>query len=201
MTDATERRPPLTSALSPEDFRDFYWLKSELLDFCRVEGLRSSGSKIEIADRVEHYLRTGQAKEPERQTRPSSSFDWNRSELTTETVITDSYRNTRTVRAFFVEQLGPSFRFSVPFMAWMKSNAGKTLGDAVEAWKQLKGEAASARGPKNIAPQFEFNRYVRDFLADNPGRPRSEALACWKAKRSRRGSNAYERSDLRWLAT
>ena len=52
-------RPSLTKSISIEDFQNYYWLKEELQTFCREHGLPASGSKIEIANRISHYLHTG----------------------------------------------------------------------------------------------------------------------------------------------
>ena len=52
-------RPPLTKSISLEDFQNYYWLKAELQTFCREHGLPASGSKIEITERISHYLHTG----------------------------------------------------------------------------------------------------------------------------------------------
>ncbi|MET1123500.1 SAP domain-containing protein, partial [Priestia megaterium] len=52
-------RPSLTKSISLEDFQNYYWLKAELQTFCREHGLPASGSKIEITERISHYLTTG----------------------------------------------------------------------------------------------------------------------------------------------
>lgn len=41
------------------------------------------------------------------------------------------------LRAFFQQHLGKSFHFNVKFQKWLHENAGKTYGDAVEAYKTL----------------------------------------------------------------
>nr|MDA3891554.1 DUF6434 domain-containing protein [Salinivirgaceae bacterium] len=57
---------------------------------------------------------------------------WNTEKLTTETEITDNYKNTENVRALFKNQIGDKFKFNVKFMNWMKYAQGKNLGDAIE---------------------------------------------------------------------
>ena len=52
-------RPSLTKSISIEDFQNYYWLKEELQIFCREHDLPASGSKIEITERISHYLHTG----------------------------------------------------------------------------------------------------------------------------------------------
>jgi len=61
---ARDERPHM----SLEDFKDFYWLKEELLEFCRKSGLPCNGRKsglpcngrkLEIFARIECFIRTG----------------------------------------------------------------------------------------------------------------------------------------------
>ena len=44
-------RPVLDKNLDSKTFRDFYYLKEELVDFCRKNGLPVSGGKLQITDR------------------------------------------------------------------------------------------------------------------------------------------------------
>ena len=196
-----EKRPHLDKEISLTDFKEFYWLKEELVKFCREEKLKTTGGKIEIAQRIEHYIKTGekQIEEPRLKRVKKSKFDWNNEELTTETRITDNYKNTENVRIFFVEQIGNRFKFNVKFMNWMKSNAGKTLEQAIEKWKTIDLENKRNTKPKEIAPQFEYNTYLRDFLTDNPGQNRDTGIKLWKIKRSMRGDNIYKKSDLDFI--
>ena len=54
-----DTRPNLTKKISIKDFKDFYWLKSELINFCREIKISSGGGKIEITNRILEYLETG----------------------------------------------------------------------------------------------------------------------------------------------
>ena len=193
-----DKRPLLDASISLEDFRSFYWLKEELLVFCRQEGLKKTGSKIELAQQIEHYLMTGEKPKPTKRPlkKKKSTFDWNTEVLSLTTLITDNYKNTEHVRQFFQAEIGTTFKFNIRFMNWMKSNHGKTLNDAIIAWKTIKEAAKNNKGEKTIAPQFEYNTYIRDFLKDNPDKSRSTAIELWKIKRSRRGDNVYRQDDL-----
>lgn len=55
-------RPKLTKTLNVDEFSDFYWLKEELQSFCRNNGISASGSKIELSERIETFLDTGEIK-------------------------------------------------------------------------------------------------------------------------------------------
>lgn len=53
-------RPKLDKNLDGKTFREFYYLKEELVDFCRKYGLPTSGGKLEITQRIAHFLDTGE---------------------------------------------------------------------------------------------------------------------------------------------
>lgn len=192
-----EKRPKLNNKISVKDFKDFYWKKEELLEFCRLETLEKRGSKIELSDRIEKYLRTGEKfKYFSQLPKAVSRFDWNTEKLSLETPITDNYKNTENVRTFFKEQIGDHFTFNTAFMNWMKTAHGFTLGDAVKKWLEITSESQKGNLPKQIAPQFEYNTYIRDFLKDNPGKSLENAISCWNMKKRMRGDNKYKKSDL-----
>ncbi|MCP5101389.1 MAG: hypothetical protein GY943_38065 [Chloroflexi bacterium] len=193
-----DTRPALNKGISVEDFKSFYWLKAELVEFCKKEGLNRQGSKIQIADTIAIYLKSGKKESPAQQKKPkpTSTFDWNNAPLSLETIITDNYKNSENVRAFFQNHIDKKFRFNVKFMNWMKQNMGKTLADAIQAWHNIELEKKVSTKRKEIAPQFEYNRYIRDFLEDNPGVGRKTAVKHWQIKRSMRGDNIYKKSDL-----
>ncbi len=196
-----EQRPNLSKEISIKDFKDFYWLKKELIEFCRNEGLRTSGGKIEISQRIENYLTTGlkELKQVKEKTKPKSNFDWKNEKLSIETIITDNYKNTKNVRLFFQNQIGKKFKFNVKFMNWMKTNSGKTLEDAIIEWEQINSENRKRTEPTKIAPQFEYNTYLRDFLIDNPNSKREIGIKLWNIKKTLRGNNKYKKTDLKLL--
>lgn len=194
-----DKRPILNKETSIRDFQDFYWLKEELARFCREEGLKTTGGKLEIAKRIEIYLETGdkQTVLSQPNTAKKSKFDWKSEALTVETKITHDYKNTENTRKFFEKQIGKRFKFNVTFMNWMKLNAGKTLRQAIEEWIRIDVEKKRTTEPKEISPQFEYNRYLRDFLVDNPKQGREKGVELWKIKRAMRGDNIYRKADLK----
>ena len=52
-------RPDLSTKLDAATFRSYYYLKEELVSFCRENGLPASGGKEEITERIACYLDTG----------------------------------------------------------------------------------------------------------------------------------------------
>ncbi len=190
------KRPDLYNQISLNDFQSFYWLKSELISFCRANNICASGGKIEITSRIEHYLATGIVVPTSGRPFQTSSFDWKSAELDLSTTLTDNYKNAENVRAFMTLHIGPHFRFNTEFMNWAKANTGKSMGEAIEEWKRIYTHKRNKAQKTKIAPQFEYNRYIRDFMADNPGQTLTSAIRLWKLKSRRMGDNKYDSNDL-----
>ncbi|HEX2953283.1 MAG TPA: DUF6434 domain-containing protein [Bacillota bacterium] len=191
-----DNRPNLRIGLDADLFLQFYYLKEEMQDFCREQGLSVSGGKNEIKSRVEAFLRNG-TKEPQGQDR--KVFEQKRInpvELSLDAVIEDNFRSTELHREFFASIIGRKFHFNVKFQKYLKENTGKTYAEAVEAWYRLDRERKESRGMEPIDSQFEYNRYIRAFFAENPGRTLKDAITCWKYKRNQPGTHAYDKRDL-----
>jgi hypothetical protein len=124
-------RPNLTKDISVESFRDYYWLKEELQSFCRENEISASGSKIDISDRIETFLLTGEIKKPSRNSRVNKKIE-PQTDLSLETVITENHRCSQDVRAFFKTVI-PKFQFSTYIQNYFKNNIGRTYRDVVYA--------------------------------------------------------------------
>lgn len=183
-------RPTLNKELDSKTFKSYYYLKEELMCFCRENNLPTSGGKAELTDRIALFLDTGTVSVPMGKKR----IKLNIGTITEATVIEENIVCSEKHRAFFKERIGKSFSFNVPFQKWLKTNAGKTYGDAVNAYYKIIEEKKNSK--TTIDKQFEYNTYVRDFFSDNKGRTLEEAIICWKYKKSLKGHNRYEKSDL-----
>ena len=190
-------RPELSRTLSAEVFRQWYWLKEELVQFCRDNGLPVSGGKTELAERIAYYLETGGIqKSPTGRNR--SVHSKLASDITPDSLIESDFVCSQRHRAFFIKQLGRSFTFSVAFQKWLKSNAGKTYADAVEVYQEIRKNRKTKK--TTIEGQFEYNTYIREFFRQNKGRSLADAIRCWNYKKSQPGHHRYEESDLAVLS-
>ena len=186
-------RPELTIELKSKEFLEYYYLKEELVYFCRENGLPASGGKTELTERIAYFLDTGKvlaAKTVRTQKHKIST-------ITRDSIIESGFVCSELHRAFFKREIGESFSFNVAFQKWLKSNAGKTYADAIVAYNEIKN--TKKPGKKDIGSQFEYNTYVRDFFEDNKGASLEDAIKCWKYKKSIKGQNKYERTDLKAL--
>lgn len=193
-------RPDITTIRTGSDLKQWYWRKAELVVHARTLGLKRTGAKFTLLDRIAHFLDTGARDLPKAQAaKPTSTFEWHSAELTPETVLTDSYRNTQNVRRFFKAHLGPKFVFSIPFMAWLTENSGKTLNDACEAWRQLQAEKRNPGWQSDIKAHNQFNQYTRDILAAHPDLSMDGVRRIWSLKiqyPSADGRHVYDPADL-----
>lgn len=57
-------RPLLCADLDSTTFKQYYYLRKELVAFCRASGLSSCGNKEELTERIRCFLDTGEKLQP-----------------------------------------------------------------------------------------------------------------------------------------
>lgn len=183
-------RPKLCKELDSKTFKSYYYLKEELLNFCRENDIPTTGGKVELTERIALYLDTGKVSEAivKRKSKTDIGVITEATEIEADIVCSEKHR------AFFKDKIGNSFSFNVAFQKWLKANSGKTYGDAINAYYKIIEEKKKSK--TTIDKQFEYNTYIRDFFSDNKGKTLEEAIICWKYKKSLQGHNRYERADL-----
>jgi len=192
------QRPEIDLCPDSETFRRWYYLKAELVAYAREHGLKTSGGKFEIADRIAYYLDHGEPPEERKRIAAASKFDWHKAELTPETVITDSYKNGQNMRRFMQAHI-PGFKFSIPFMEWMKANVGLTLADALEAARQIEADKkAGVKQPDQ--PHNQYNAYTRAYFAQVPEGTQKQVRQLWALRRQQPGPYVFDIADLALLA-
>lgn len=185
-------RPELNKELKGNEFRNFYWLKEELQNFCRANGISASGPKSELTDRIAIFLETGEIQKPMRK-RKTTQKKITLEELSLETVITENHRCSQVVRAFF-KSIIPKFHFSTYIQDYFKENVGKTYQDVVDAWNAEEEWKKDPSYERKIGAQFEYNQFIRDYFADpkNKRKKREDAIAAWNIIKALPGSNRYQ---------
>ncbi|MEE1129769.1 MAG: DUF6434 domain-containing protein [Methanobrevibacter sp.] len=182
----------LSKNLKPEEFKQYYFLKDELKDFCRSEGLKVSGSKIDLENRIIHYLKTGE----ELVEHSSRQFSFQQpSEISLDSQLGENFKCSEDKREFFEKEIGKGFKFKVKFQKWLKSNPEKTYRDAIDAYHLIQYSKEKTK----IDKQFQYNQYIRDFFKNNNDKSLDDAIKCWKYKKSIKGHNRYEENDLEIL--
>ncbi len=171
-------RPVLGPGLTADEFRRWYYLKTELTAFARQLGVATSGSKELIAARISSRLSGGSTPAALEGERVSATRQLERP-VTGASVIPLGQRCSQVLREFFVGLVGQSFRFDAPMRNFVAGGAGRTLDEAVDHWR-----ATRDQGPASIGPQFELNRFTRGWYLDNPGGTRDEVLTAWRRYRS-----------------
>ncbi len=173
-------RPQLNLYMPESEFLAWYWLKTELTQFCRNNGLRSAGSKEELTARVAAFLGGREAPSPHLGD-ASRSQDTAPECLTLQTVVAPGFRLSRKLRAFFEEHEGTGFHFNQALRAFFREPAGQTLADALNLYRNSQTEPAQP-----ITAQFEYNRHMREFFDTNPQASMKEARLAWWHKRNSR---------------
>lgn len=177
-----KERPALDKFLSASEFLAWYWLREELVQFCRAEGLPVCGGKRDLSTRIEAYLSGRPLPRVANEPRKTASMP---ARFGLDTVIGHGWRCSQGLRDFFEGHCGKGFRFNEALRRFIAEGSGKTLAEAVEVYRKSMSHDLNGRGLE-IAEQFEYNRHTREYFRAHPGATREEAVAAWQEKRRRR---------------
>ena len=194
-----KQKPTLNKITDSGEFLQWYWLKEEMVGFCKRHNISASGKKFEIRDRIIAFLDTGSVIAGNKARAKTSDFDWSKSTLTLQTEITDSVTFGKNFRGFMQQHIGRKFVCHSDFMDWVRANTGKTLGEAIQAWIDLEDRKKNPDFKRKIAPQNMLAQYTRDFFNENPQKSRAEMMRCWNKKKSlpnTGGKIIYNKTDL-----
>lgn len=188
-----EPTPPLTSDLKPDVFRQHYYDKQELMDFCRDKGISTSGLKEDLNKRIETYLRTGRkiVVKPA----PRSSIPDSQGGLRLEKRVVN-YKSDPQTRAFF-ERHTPGFTgFSALVQKQIKQRLADgevfTYADAIEMHKQFMRDKQSGRITTVAHDSCQYNQFFIDYKADERPKLHSNTDA-WMLVRNSAGPKTYQR--------
>ena len=175
---AASSRPAPTGDLSAEEFARWYWLKEELAEFARALGIRTTGGKTLLTERISAKLAGHPFVEPAAATGGRSKQL--SGDLTGSTLVPAGQRSSQAVRAWMTAQVGDGFHFDAEMRAFFADSDGtRTLDEAVAHWYATRRQDA-----REIDAQFEYNRFTRAWHAQHPGGSRRDLLAAWAQYRS-----------------
>ena len=154
----------LTRDLKSDEFFDYYFLKEELKDFCRREGLKVSGNKQDLEKRIVHYLETGdELTEPAFNKKSCKTL----SEISLDTKLGENFKCSEDKREFFEKEIGKGFKFKVKFQKWLKSNPDKTYQDAINAYHELQNSNEKSKIDKlNEENEKQMQKIGNNFIAN-----------------------------------
>lgn len=178
MSQPADERPPLTRDLTGDELRRWYWLKDELVGLARTLGVRTSGGKELLTERVAAALDG----EPFTEVAPARTTGTTQlsGPLTAATVIPRGQRCSQVVRAWFAGQVDGAFRFDGEMRAFFAQTDGtQTLQDALDHYRSTREQGAKA-----IGEQFEYNRFTRAWHEAHPAGTRDELAEAWTRYRS-----------------
>lgn len=191
MSATPKKRPELTNKIGPSDFAKFYWDAKELAAFCMHHKISSKGGKIEVAARITHFLKSGEALKPKKIVRVGG---WDSDKELTKNTPVINYRNDAKTRVFFQQSIGSKFRFNNYLRQFAKApnnNQKLTYGALVVGWQNAEAEKRSVGKKTTIDKQFQYNQFQRDFYAAEKDKSRVQLNKAWKLVRTVPGEASY----------
>jgi hypothetical protein len=138
------KRPFLFASLTAQDFASWYWLKEELVAFCREHQISPSGSKLQLQSRITDDL---SGKNPVRPPSPQHTSTKMPTHFTMDTVIGEGWRCNPSLGAFFKQTLGPGFHFNAPTRDFIHTKPGSSRQQAIDAWWIKRGKRKAPTDP------------------------------------------------------
>lgn len=184
-------RPILNIHIALSDFKNFYWTKLELINFCRENNLSSQGGKLELAGRIEKFLVAGNILEPKKINKLSKIRDSELGPLTKTTPVI-LYKSDVLTREFFQKEIGPHFKFNADVLVWIRNKISArecfTYGNIISEWLKAEGFKKDPSYKRPIPPQFQFNQFMSDWKKAGAGKGAKEA---WNWLRDQPGEPTY----------
>lgn len=176
-------KPVLDEYMSVFRFRRQSFLKEDLVEFCRKYGLETTGSREELADRIDHYLRKAHPKPL-----PKIRLD---------SIIGKTKASEEDLRQFYQEYIGEDFLFYQKLRDWLNEHPDCMYLESLEAYYRIYHVAKNHKN--RLEKLAEYKEYLNDFLQDNPDKHLGHAATCWIMKKQRDSSKEYKREDLKYL--
>ena len=172
----------MNDAMSLDLFENRYWYKAELSKLCSKFSLSSHGTKAELQERIQGFLKMGQKdnsvnrseKNRQRLSKSPSSIS-----LTTR-LIPDGFKFNRVSRTFFAEYFGvKKFSFTKGMAqalrdAEKRSDLDMTVQDLIEIYQATQSQKKKGTFVSNTPEEktYQWNQFVKDFSKD----PRTSQL-------------------------
>jgi hypothetical protein len=202
-SDLLMKRPKLTKNIDIKTFLDYYWLKSELIQFCKIYKLNTTGNKFDLLKRVQYFIETGNKNKTISKTNSLKYKQDSLNKLDKNSLVLN-YKNDKKTREFFIKEIGSHFRFNDYLRSFnnriIDINNKITYGDLIQGWITYENEKKSLNIEKVIGKQFEYNQFMRDFFKNEKGKNRQEAIEAWNFVKSLPGKRDYDsyKKKLTW---
>ena len=171
-------RPAFSRELSAAEFGRWYWLKSELVEACRLLRVSPTGSKPELTARIVAAL-SGTAIPGVAARRVPGAMP---TRFTLATRIGAGWRCNPSLGQFLRGHAGRGFRFNAAVRNLVHTQVGQPVSAIIVCYR---ASVAPGAVKQALPPQLEYNRHMQVYAREHPGSTRAEVLSAWKARRAR----------------
>lgn len=159
-------RPPFSKNLSAEEFKKYYWYKTELQTICKNNNLPYQGTKAELQNNIINFLRNKECIN-NREKCHKIRTNTKQKEITLDIkIIEDGFKLNNEARLFFENYFNvKKFHFSKSMAAFLRNvekeqNYDATIKDLINAMNKNINETEEEK-------TYQWNNFVKDFYKDN----------------------------------
>ena len=164
-------RPIFSKNLSIEDFKKYYWYKTELQKICRDNKLPTQGTKAELEEYIENFLL---GKECINKRKVLDNIRKNKvlTNITLDTkLIEDGFKFNNESRKFFSDYFGvDKFSFTKEMASTLRqaerdNNLNITVKDLIDIYINAKNKTNTQIQEKE-EETYQWNNFVKEFCKD-----------------------------------
>lgn len=188
---------PLNKTLPADVFKQHYYDKKELMNFCRSIGIPTFGLKNELNIRIEQYLRTGNVTV----VRPQKKYKTPDSDtgLSLDKVVAN-YKSDPATRLFFANHIPGFTGFSALVQKQIKQRLADgdtfTYSDAIEMHKTFLSNKKISKTTSVAHDSCQFNQFYIDYNRDESAKVHT-AKEAWMLVRNSAGEKTYQRYKVK----
>ena len=161
---------------------------SELRIYCENLYLSIKGKKIDLINRIIHFLNTSEKIDLAKYPAHSIAQDRNNNVISANVLmLKGAYKNDLKTRIFFKEIIGQHFHFTAFGIDWLESRwmegSPPTYQEFADMWvKEYEFRKTYGSTPK---AEWAYINFVKRYLNENPGASRNKILDDWEAERTK----------------
>lgn len=159
---------------------------SELKNYCEKLNLSIKGKKLDLINRIMHFVQTGEKIDLAEYPESSMSKGQKNIRLTLDALmLKGAYKNDLKTRLFFKTIIGAHFHFTAFGIDWLESRwfSGNppTYKEFVDMWsREYEFRKLHSSKPKE---EWAYINFVKKILQSKPNLTRNEILNQWNSKR------------------
>ena len=170
-----------------DEFKECYFMKTELVNLSKKLELPTNGSKMELQNGIIYYIKNKKQnknikiKKIKEQIPKKVPIN-----LTPDTKLSEGYICNLITRNFFKKHIGDHFHFTYFLNEYVKNNPNKTYQDAINYWNYQYNNPELFKKKYEKTGKFEYNNFMKKYYEDHENASLDNVIKGWNEHKEKR---------------